>query len=67
MTPKQISELAKGIKTIADTTGELLKLSSEVAETSQEEALKISEPLEEVSHGLVMLMDFATNQSKLYA
>jgi ElaB/YqjD/DUF883 family membrane-anchored ribosome-binding protein len=67
MTPTQIKKLAEGIKVIADTTGELLKLSSEVAETSKEKALKISEPLEEVSHGLVMLMDFAKNQSKLYA
>lgn len=66
MTPTQIKKLAEGIKSIADTTGELLQLASEVALSSKEEGLSITNPLEEISSGLVKLMDFAKKQSNRY-
>ncbi len=66
MTPTQIKKLAEGIKSIADTTGELLQLASEVALSSKEEGFSIANPLEEISSGLVKLMDFAKKQSNRY-
>ncbi len=66
MTPTQIKKLAEGIKSIADTTGELLQLASEVALSSMEEGIAITTSLEEISSGLTKLMNVAKKQSNKY-